>query len=145
MADAGVAIDIFGVEYITPDGRIQHTGGRIATAALHYPARRQPLHFAQTPFGPLPVPHAAQSEIAPGIRHFNLIESTYPVDAVGSFASSDARLDKIWEISARTLKLCMEDTFTDCPLYEQTHWVGDARNESLLAYSVFGATDLGRR
>jgi hypothetical protein len=39
----------------------------------------------------------------------------------------------------------MEDTFTDCPLYEQTHWVGDARNESLLGYTVFGATDLPRR
>jgi len=39
----------------------------------------------------------------------------------------------------------MEDTFTDCPLYEQTLWVGDARNESLFAYPVFGATDIGRR
>jgi hypothetical protein len=39
----------------------------------------------------------------------------------------------------------MEDTFTDCPLYEQTHWVGDARNEALIAYSVFGVTDLPRR
>jgi len=74
-----------------------------------------------------------------------LLESTYPVNAVGSFQCSDARLDHIWEISARTLKLCMEDTFTDCPLYEQTLWVGDARNESLFAYTTFGATDLARR
>ena len=66
-------------------------------------------------------------------------------DAVGSFSCSDGRLGEIWRISTRTLKLCMEDTFTDCPLYEQTHWVGDARNESLLAYPVFGATDIGRR
>ena len=73
------------------------------------------------------------------IRNLRLIESTYPVNRIGSFACSDARLEKIWEISTRTLKLCMEDTFTDCPLYEQTHWVGDARNESLLAYPVFGA------
>ena len=74
-----------------------------------------------------------------------LIESTYPVSAVGRFACSDPRLDKIWEISTRTLKLCMEDTYTDCPLYEQTHWVGDARNESLFGYSVFGATDVPAR
>ena len=79
------------------------------------------------------------------IRNLRLIESTYPVEPVGSFACSDARLEKIWDISTRTLKLCMEDTFTDCPLYEQTHWVGDARNESLLGYAVFGPTDLGRR
>jgi alpha-L-rhamnosidase len=78
------------------------------------------------------------------IRHIGLIESTYPVNEVGRFNCSDTRLDKIWEISARTLKLCMEDTFTDCPLYEQTFWVGDARNEALFAYSAFGATDLVR-
>jgi hypothetical protein len=39
----------------------------------------------------------------------------------------------------------MEDTYVDCPLYEQTHWVGDARNESLFGYGVFGAEDLARR
>jgi hypothetical protein len=39
----------------------------------------------------------------------------------------------------------MEDTFTDCPLYEQTLWVGDARNESLFAYGVFGSTDVAKR
>jgi hypothetical protein len=78
------------------------------------------------------------------IRHLGVLESNYPIDSQGSFACSDARLNGIWDISARTLKLCMEDTFTDCPLYEQTHWVGDARNESLFAYTVFGATDLAR-
>jgi hypothetical protein len=39
----------------------------------------------------------------------------------------------------------MEDTFTDCPLYEQTLWVGDSRNEAVYAYPVFGATDIARR
>lgn len=39
----------------------------------------------------------------------------------------------------------MQDTFTDCPLYEQTHWAGDARNEALIAFGVFGAHDLARR
>jgi hypothetical protein len=39
----------------------------------------------------------------------------------------------------------MEDTFTDCPLYEQTLWVGDARNEALFAFTAFGAEDLARR
>ena len=30
-------------------------------------------------------------------------------------------------------------------MYEQTLWVGDARNESLFAYGAFGAYDLGAR
>ncbi len=78
------------------------------------------------------------------IRHLGLIESTYPVDYQGDFRCSDSSLTNIWDISARTLKLCMEDTFTDCPLYEQTLWVGDARNEALFAYPIFGGIDIAR-
>jgi hypothetical protein len=145
IAPAGTIVDIFAVEYIAPDGRIQFSlhnrnGLRYITregvnrfTSLKRRSGRYVFLTLRNQRGPVRV------------RHFGLIESTYPVNAVGSFASSAARLDKIWEISTHTLKLCMEDTFTDCPLYEQTHWVGDARNESLLAYPVFGAVDLGRR
>lgn len=35
----------------------------------------------------------------------------------------------IYEMSLYTTRLCMEDTYVDCPTYEQTYWVGDARNE----------------
>jgi hypothetical protein len=79
------------------------------------------------------------------IKSFRLIESTYPVNAIGHFEASDPSLGKIWDISARTLKLCMEDTYTDCPLYEQTHWVGDARNEAVFGFGAFGAGDLAKR
>lgn len=144
-ADAGVCIDIFGVEYIAPDGRIQHTGDN--RNGLRYITRQGNNHFTSLKrraqryvFITLRNQHAPVK-----IRNVHLVESTYPVKPIGSFACSDLRLDKIWEISTRTLKLCMEDTYTDCPLYEQTHWVGDARNESLFGYSVFGATDIGAR
>ncbi|MEI2725501.1 MAG: alpha-L-rhamnosidase N-terminal domain-containing protein [Verrucomicrobiota bacterium] len=145
VADAGVQVDIFAVEYIAPDGRIQFPGGN--RNGLRYITQAGDNRFTSLKrrsgryvFLTLRNQHAPVR-----IRHFNLIESTYPVNYIGNFACSDARLDRIWDISTRTLKLCMEDTFTDCPLYEQTHWVGDARNESLLAYGVFGAHDLARR
>jgi hypothetical protein len=145
IAPAGTIVDIFAVEYIAPDGRIQFSLHN--RNGLRYVAREGVNRFTSLKrrsgryvFVTLRNQHGPVS-----IRHFGLIESTYPVNAIGSFACSDARLEKIWEISTHTLKLCMEDTFTDCPLYEQTHWVGDARNESLLAYPVFGAVDLGRR
>jgi len=79
------------------------------------------------------------------LRSLRLFESTYPVVSQGRFACSDSRLNRIWEASARTLELCMEDTFTDCPLYEQTLWIGDLRHEALFAYTAFGAADLARR
>ncbi len=146
LADAGVAVDIFAVEYITPDGRIQHTGAGYRNG-LRYITRQGVNQFISLKrrSGRYLFVTLRNQKTPVRIRHVGLVESTYPVATVGSFSCSDARLDKIWEISTRTLKLCMEDTYTDCPLYEQTHWVGDARNESLVGYSVFGATDLGRR
>ncbi len=144
-AEAGVEIDIAGIEHIFPDGRLHHTDyyknsmryvtceGRNTFTSLK---RRSGRYLFLTLRGfRKPV----------RIRHFSLIESTYPVAPIGSFSCSDERLDRIWEISTRTLKLCMEDTFTDCPLYEQTFWVGDARNEALFAFPVFGAADIAKR
>ena len=79
------------------------------------------------------------------IRMVRMVQSTYPVEQRGSFRCSDPSLERIWEISAHTLRLCMEDTYTDCPLYEQTLWVGDARNESLYNAICYGADDLTLR
>ena len=145
VAEAGVQVDLFAVEYIAPDGRIQFPGGN--RNGLRYITKQGHNQFTSLKrrSGRYVFLTLRNQQAPVRIRHFNLIESTYPLDCVGSFSCSDARLDRIWDISTRTLKLCMEDTFTDCPLYEQTHWVGDARNESLLAYGVFGAHDLARR
>ena len=71
--------------------------------------------------------------------------STFPVAEMGTFQCSDYLLNRIWEISRDTERLCMEDTYVDCPAYEQTFWVGDARNESLINYYTFGAYQLSRR
>jgi len=71
--------------------------------------------------------------------------STFPVAEVGTFHSSDYLLNRIWEISRDTERLCMEDTYVDCPAYEQTFWVGDARNEALINYYTFGAYQLSKR
>lgn len=66
------------------------------------------------------------------IRHIRLLLSTYPQERRGAFACSDAWLDRIWEAGAHSVRCCSEDTYTDCPSYEQTFWVGDARNEALV-------------
>lgn len=144
-ADAGVQVDIYGLEYITPEGRLQHTWGN--RNGMRYITKAGANHFTSLKrrSGRYLFITLRNMKTPVHIRQFKVIESTYPVQYSGSFRCSDERLARIWDISTRTLKLCMEDTFTDCPLYEQTHWVGDARNESLLAYGVFGATDLARR
>ena len=144
-AGAGAVIDVAGIEYINPQGKVQHTdryrndmryickeGDNQFRSLMRRSGRYLFLTF--------------RNLVKPAeLRVLQVVESTYPVQPVGSFACSDERLNRIWEISARTLKLCMEDTFTDCPLYEQTHWVGDARNEALIGFTAFGAEDLARR
>jgi hypothetical protein len=54
-------------------------------------------------------------------------------------------LDLVWSACERTLKMGMEDTFTDCSLYEQTLWIGDARNQALYAFSVYEAPEVSAR
>ncbi len=145
IAPAGTIVDIFALEFISPEGAIQHTW--MNRNGLRYVCKEGVNRFTSLKrrsgrylFITL------RNQAAPvTIRNLKVIESTYPVSNVGHFACSDPNLDRIWEISARTLKLCMEDSFTDCPLYEQTLWVGDARNEAFFAYTAFGANDLAQR
>ncbi len=79
------------------------------------------------------------------IRHITHRMATYPVEARGRFHCSDETLNKIWEVGAYTVRLCMLDTYVDCPAYEQVYWVGDARNSALVNAVAFGAYDLTDR
>ncbi|MCD4825654.1 MAG: alpha-L-rhamnosidase N-terminal domain-containing protein [Phycisphaerae bacterium] len=149
VADAGVIIDIHGVEHIDPDGTIKHTvGSRIDNLnGMRYITKQGVNRFVSLKrrSGRYLFITLRNQAKPVRIRNIQLIESTYPVDQQGFFECSDGRLQQVWDISTRTLKLCMEDAYTDCPLYEQTLWVGDARNESLYASTAFGAVDISRR
>ena len=47
----------------------------------------------------------------------------------GSFTSSDARLDQLWQESLNTIAICMRDTYMDCPERERGPYMGDASNQ----------------
>ena len=72
------------------------------------------------------------------IRDFHLNASTYSVSGEGSFACSDGNLNEIWEMCRHTHRLCMEDSFTDCPTYEQAFWLGDAQTSAAIDHFVYG-------
>jgi len=145
IADQGVHIDINSIEYITGDGKLQHTGEN--RNSLHYVTKQGVNRFTSLcrRSGRYVFVTIRNLTSSLKIRRLALIESTYPVNHIAALNCSDETLNRIWDISSRTLKLCTEDTFTDCPLYEQTLWVGDARNEALFAYTTFDAVDVGRR
>jgi len=145
-ADEGVIVDLNAVEYITEDGTIQHTlpfnrnGFRYITKKGINRFTSLKRRAGQYLFVTL------RNQKAPvEIKNLRIIESTAPVKAEGSFNCSDPMLNRIWKISERTLQLCMEDTFTDCPLYEQTLWIGDARNEALYAFTAYANFDVSAR
>ncbi|MGI6567302.1 MAG: family 78 glycoside hydrolase catalytic domain [Firmicutes bacterium] len=79
------------------------------------------------------------------IGEIRCLLNTYPVSKRASFRCSDYLLNEIWEMCRYTSRLCSEDTYVDCPAYEQAFWVGDARNEALIDYYVNGDYRLARR
>jgi alpha-L-rhamnosidase len=144
-APAGTVLDLVLTEHRFSDGRPQHTEGcrnglRLVCAAgrTRYTARRRRggrfLYLT-----------VRGTRAALQIHAVGLIEARYPTVTSGAFACSDLHLTAIWALGARTLQLCMEDTYTDCPLYEQVLWVGDLRHEARSAHDAFASYDLTLR
>tara|TARA_Y100001972_G_scaffold128681_2_gene190983 strand:+ start:4565 stop:6925 length:2361 start_codon:yes stop_codon:yes gene_type:complete len=65
--------------------------------------------------------------------------SGYPYPDMATFKSDDARLDDMFEISLRTLRMCSGETYYDTPFYEQLSYGGD--NRPISAISTYNATD----
>ena len=79
------------------------------------------------------------------VRMVRVLTSTYPQTSVGRFECSDPMLAEIWRVGVQSVRCCSEDTYTDCPTYEQTLWVGDARNEALVDLVANGDPRLSAR
>lgn len=143
-APAGTVVDLYGVEYLRDD-YIQHTYGLDNTVRYTCREGRQRyLSPVRRGFRCLIVTvRGAWDPVK--LHEIYINQSSYPVAENGDFRCSDSLLNEIWEISRHTTRLCMEDTFVDCPAYEQVFWVGDSRNEALVNYYVFGATDIVKR
>ena len=61
----------------------------------------------------------------------------YPVKYQGSFTSSDALLNQIWEVGAYTAHLCMQDDIWDAPKRDRGRWMGDLDVSGNVIDSVF--------
>lgn len=79
------------------------------------------------------------------ISSFHYQETGYPLEAATWVETSDPSLKPVWEISLRTLKRCMHETYMDCPFYEQLQYVMDSRLEILYTYMVSGDDRLARK
>ncbi len=64
---------------------------------------------------------------------------------LGSFNSSDPRLNQIWSTGAYTVHLCMQDYLYDGIKRDRLVWVGDMHPEIRVIHTVFGQNDVTRR
>jgi alpha-L-rhamnosidase len=62
----------------------------------------------------------------------------YPVKYEGSFESSDAQLNRIWETGAYTAHLCMQDGLWDASKRDRGRWSGDNDISARVIDAVFG-------
>ncbi len=79
------------------------------------------------------------------INHYFSGFMGYPFTEKASFQSDNKMLANIWRTSWRTLRNCADESFQDCPYYEQLQYIGDTRLQSLISIYVSGDDRLMRK
>jgi len=67
------------------------------------------------------------------------------IPKLGSFRCSDERLNRIWEVGADTVHLCMQDYLWDGIKRDRLVWIGDMHPEVSTIHAVFGFNDVVTR
>lgn len=66
------------------------------------------------------------------------VEIVRNLSYIGSFECSDERLNRIWQVAARTTHLCMQDYLWDGIKRDRLVWMGDMHTEVMTILSLFG-------
>lgn len=146
-ADAapGTVLDFHLFEFIQPDGRKNYAEGMNDT--MRYICGGGPERYESVVRrgGRYLYITVRGCDDSVRLSSLKMIDSAYPQQRRGEFFCSDYLLNYIYDCSRATLRCCMEDTYTDCPTYEQTYWVGDMRNEALVDWLLNGDARLWKR
>jgi hypothetical protein len=78
------------------------------------------------------------------INSFSSEFTAYPLKENAKFESDQPGLKKIWDVGWRTARLCANETYFDCPYYEQLQYIGDTRIQSLISLYISGDDRLVR-
>ncbi|NKD28197.1 hypothetical protein HED39_02605 [Enterococcus casseliflavus] len=76
---------------------------------------------------------------------FTFTETGYPLNVQTKVTTSDESLAAVWDISERTLRRCMHETYEDCPFYEQLQYAMDSRTQILYTYAISADDRLARK
>ena len=79
------------------------------------------------------------------LSRFDYESTLYPLVVQTHVETSDTSLADIWQLSERTLRHCMHETYEDCPYYEQQQYLMDTRAQILYTYAVSADDRLARK
>jgi hypothetical protein len=90
-----------------------------------------------------------QLEIATGtdplvIHDLYSMFTAYPLVLSASFETTEPLLTRIWNTGWTTARLCANETYMDCPYYEQLQYLGDTRIQALISLYLTGDDRLMR-
>lgn len=72
------------------------------------------------------------------LEALRVFETGYPFEKIARFNSSDAALNRIWDIGWRTAEVDAHETYMDSSYWEQLQYQGDTRLQMLISYAVSG-------
>ena len=75
--------------------------------------------------------------------YFGIYEVNYPVNEIKR-KFENSLMQKIYDVSVRTLRLCMHEHYEDTPWREQGLYCMDSRNQMLFGYHAFGEYEYPR-
>ncbi|MBQ7257599.1 MAG: hypothetical protein IJS60_07905 [Abditibacteriota bacterium] len=127
----GVILDFHNFEFIQPDGVYNYAEGM--RNSIRYISKEgynkyQSLYRRGFRYSYLTIRNLKEPMY---IRNVRTLISSSQCSNQGYFYSSDYKLNKIFDVCVNSARNCSEDTYTDCPTYEQTTWLGDAQLISL--------------
>ena len=129
-APAGAIIDVAGGEDLRGDGlpelEPRNWAGRYIAGST--------TDVVVTFFDPVGLRYLAVHHPEGTQVDVDLDERTFPRPEGAAFTCDDERLERVWQVGARTLDLCSTDAFLDCPGREQRAWVGDSYVHALVTY-----------
>lgn len=148
-ARGGEVIDLVYTEVIDPAQLKPQLrfpdGSRVAFASRLTCRAGRTEHLFYHPFGFRHIMIVVRNSTVPLHIASCLRRTGYPVERRGSFQSSDAMLEKIWETCAWSQQNCMLDAYVDTPWREQAQWWGDARVQAWNTFHLSGDARLFRR
>ncbi|MFD0787266.1 family 78 glycoside hydrolase catalytic domain, partial [Micromonospora azadirachtae] len=126
--------------------------GRVATSTLMSQGTDMSFPYTQTDgeqefrafthlaFRYLEIPDAGE-EIALDDVSAVVVHTDVPPGGEATFASSDATLDAVWAMMARSALYSVQEAFVDTPTREKGQFLGDATNISYATMGAYGERD----